>query len=180
MDNRVEVLSNIKAISLTVIFIGGIVAYFMFMGIVINSFMINESPMLTESGDPEWDNSVNDIASKGRYMIFGLWAALIFILAKIYGALQLYRLKKTGLIIFHTTSTLLLFILSGGIWYFISTLAFVSTQLSDPWDGQINAHFNQTRFLIAISYSILLGIIGFAIIRTNIILARPLYRREFK
>lgn len=177
MDEKLNVVSNIKSIGWATLAIFSILEYLIIIRFII-TFLIKNNPLFPEfQEDKEFTEALGEVDSSITSYIIILVIILGFMTLINLGAVGLIKLKNWGLIIFHATSIIL-------ICSTIAGLAFAYQSNDDlplnKMEVPMNEYFRTVQYVSFIGYGTLMLAIAWILTRANILLMRRDYRIMFK
>lgn len=145
--------------------------------------MFSNNPMMIQTPGAELDEMTEIIAEINNT------AALIRIILILSGAISLLtsisaigllKFKRWGLILFHSSTLIILLgILFGVVYYTLTIEPFNGLNSTEAFDMAINQHFRNTQKFYTISYGVFFLLIAWIITRINILFSKKNYRVEF-
>lgn len=178
LDERIDRLSTIKAIGWTTLLIFGFVvllAIYYLGGTFIITF-----PSLAEGLDVEAEEiaEMSTMINQFRAMLvlFGLVT-----LTTSLGGIGLLRFKNWGLILFQSTTIVYIFLIIGGLAYYIISIKMEAVpSFDDLPDDPVRHYFDVARSYQTIGYGTFSLLTAWILTRTNILLSKGIYRQEFR
>jgi len=167
-------ISNIRVVGWTALTIFGILALwlaFQLIGILIFGNFINEALMDVN----EADQTLNELNAKVTFVWTTISIGFGLTLLTTISSIGLIKLKNWGLILFHSSSILIIIGLLSGLVYLIIEFR------SHSWiDMKIGGSISSFSRFSLIRDGIFILLFAWLLTRANILLGNKIYRTEFK
>lgn len=180
MDEKLNRLSNIKAIGWTTLTIFGTVTLWLIFQIVGTIIFDNSIDNLT-AGQEEFNDAAKDMRDAAIQMRVILFIAGGLTLLTSIGSIGLVRLKNWGLILYQSSTIVMIFAFLGGLGYYVYN---VQTKMDERYnqasDFGMSAKFVAAQNYSTISYGTFLLLFSWMLTRANIFLSKKDSRMEFR
>lgn len=179
MDDKLKVVSNIKSIGWATLIVFSILEYLIIIRFII-TFLIKNNPLFPEfQEDKEFAEALSEIDSSVTSYFIILIIVLAFLSLINIGAVGLLKLKNWGLIIFHSTSIILICSIIVGLAYATYSYKSDDNLPLNNIDVPVNEYLETVQYVSFIGYGTLLLAITWILTRANILLIRRDYRIMF-
>jgi hypothetical protein len=180
MDDKLKVVSNIKSVGWATLIVFSILEYLILIRFII-TFLIKNNPLFPEfhEDNKEFAEALSEIDSSVTSYFIILIIILAFLSLTNIGAVGLIKLKNWGLIIFHSTSIILICSIIVGLAY--ATYSYKSND-NLPLNNinvPVDEYLETVQYVSFIGYGTLLLVITWILTRANILLIRRDYRIMF-
>ncbi len=180
MDEKINRLSNIKAIGWTTLIIFGTVTLWLLFQIAGTILFDNSIDSLT-AGQEEFQEATRDMRNATIQLRVILSATAGLTLLTSISALGLLRLKNWGLILYHTSTMIVLLALLGGLGYYIYIVqSEMNERYNQALDTGISPNFIAAQNYSTISYGTFLLLFSWMLTRANLFLSKKDNRNEFR
>jgi hypothetical protein len=180
MDEKLNRLSNIKAIGWTTLTIFGTVTLWLIFQIVGPIIFDNSIDNLT-AGQEEFNDAAEDMRDAAIQMRVILFIAGGLTLLTSIGSIGLVRLKNWGLILYQSSTIVMILAFLGGLGYYVYN---VQTKMDERYnqalDFGMSANFVAAQNYATISYGTFLLLFSWMLTRANIFLSKKDSRMEFR
>ncbi|QOI98776.1 MAG: hypothetical protein HRU69_15360 [Flammeovirgaceae bacterium] len=180
MDDKLNILSNIKAIGWTTLTIFGTVTLWVVFQIIGTIIFDNSIDNFT-AGQEEYNDVATNMRDAAIQMRVILFIAGGLTLLTSIGSLGLLRLKNWGLILYQSSTIAVILVFIGGLGYYVYD---VQTKMDERYDRALefgmSTNFVAAQNYTTISYGTFLLLFSWMLTRANIFLSKKDSRIEFR